>query len=339
MSTVVQAKVGEETAPVVAGQIEGFLREMVPLLAPEPGSGRGAPRVLPSMLLWAGLLVSVLRGYRSQADLWRLLSVHGLWDYRFAVTDEAVRKRLASGGTSVLLRLFEQITDLLCKRLQPYAEDLASFAAAVVALDETTLDPVARKLPELRQVARGARALLPGRLAGLFDLRLQMWRRIDHIENPEQNEKAHARSMVENLPRGSLILADLGYFAFEWFDELVEMGHYWVSRLRKRTSYGVLHVFYSNGETLDMLVWLGKHRADRCRYAVRLVQFRVGAQLFQYVTSVQDPEVLPLAEIARLYARRWDIEMAVKLVKRELGLHLLWSGRTDVVLQQVWRCS
>lgn len=178
--------------------------------------------------------------------------------------------------------------------------------------------------------------LLPGRLAGLFDVRLQIWRRIDHIENPEQNEKAHARAMVEGLPRGSLILADLGYFAFEWFDELVGMGHHWVSRLRKRTSHEVIHVFYSHGETRDLLIWLGKHRADRCRHAVRLVQFRVGAQLFQYVTSVQDPQVLPLAEIARLYARRWDIEMAVKLIKRELGLHLLWSSKTDVVLQQVW---
>ena len=44
---------------------------------------------------------------------------------------------------------------------------------------------------------------------------------------------------------------------------------------------------------------------------------------------------LPL-DIARLYARRWDIELAFKLVKRELGLHLLWSAKTTIVLQQVW---
>ena len=33
-----------------------------------------------------------------------------------------------------------------------------------------------------------------------------------------------------------------------------------------------------------------------------------------------------LIDIARLYARRWDIEMAFKLAKRDLRLHLLWSG-------------
>jgi hypothetical protein len=142
--------------------------------------------------------------------------------------------------------------------------------------------------------------------------------------------------MVADLPRGSLILADLGYFAFEWFDDLTAMGHFWVSRLRKRTSYQVEHVFYSDGQTLDALVWLGKYKADRCRHAVRLVRFPVGSQLFEYVTSVQNPRLLPLADIARLYARRWDIELAVKLVKRELGLHLLWSSYTPLVLQQVW---
>jgi IS4 transposase len=51
---------------------------------------------------------------------------------------------------------------------------------------------------------------------------------------------------------------------------------------------------------------------------------------------VLDPKLLPVAEIARLYTRRWDIEMAIKLVKREQGLHLLWSTKTEVILAQVW---
>jgi len=55
-----------------------------------------------------------------------------------------------------------------------------------------------------------------------------------------------------------------------------------------------------------------------------------------YRTNVLDPEVLPIREVAELYARRWDIELAFKLAKRELGLHLLWSAKTVVVLQHVW---
>ncbi len=48
------------------------------------------------------------------------------------------------------------------------------------------------------------------------------------------------------------------------------------------------------------------------------------------------PAQLSLHDIACLYARRWDIELAFKLIKRELGLHLFWSAKPVVLLQQVW---
>ncbi len=178
--------------------------------------------------------------------------------------------------------------------------------------------------------------LLPGALAGLFDLRRQQWARVEYLADPQQNEKVAAREMVAGLPVGSLILADLGYFGFAWFDALTDAAYWWVSRLRAKTSYTLIHAYYQRGETLDAVVWLGAHRADRAKHAVRLVQFRQGGTLYRYVTNVLDPATLPMAEIARLYARRWDIELAFKLVKTHLGLHLLWGAKPVVVLQQVW---
>ena len=86
----------------------------------------------------------------------------------------------------------------------------------------------------------------------------------------------------------------------------------------------------------DGLIWLGAHRADRGGRAVRLVRFNRGGTTFTYITNVLDPTVLPLREIARLYARRWDVELAFKLIKQHLGLHLLWSAKETVLLQQVW---
>ena len=35
-------------------------------------------------------------------------------------------------------------------------------------------------------------------------------------------------------------------------------------------------------------------------------------------------------------SRRWDIEEAFKTVKRDLGLHLLWSAQWELILTQVW---
>lgn len=325
-------------------EVEAFLCAAVADLtpaAPAAGArGPGRPAVLPAVCLWAGLLVCVLRGFSSHLALWRLLAGRGLWHFpRAAISDQAVYHRLARDGTAPLEALFAQVSAVLADRPAPYAATtLAPFAAGVYALDETTLDRVARLLPTLRAARAGAAALLPGKLAGLFDLRRQQWARVAHQPDPQQNEKVAARGMVADLPPGSLLLADLGYFGFQWFDDLTDAALWWVSRLRQQTSYAVIHAFYHRGETFDGLVWLGKYRADRARHAVRLVQFRHNGALYRYVTNVTDPALLPMAEIARLYARRWDIELAFKLLKTHLGLHLLWGSKPTVVLQQVWAC-
>lgn len=320
-------------------QIEQFLQEMITRLEAnrlEP-VGRGRPRILPALCLWAGVVVCVLRGWNSQLKIWRLLSQKGLWDYpRFPISDEAVYKRLEEGGSGPLKHLFEQVSAVLEERLQPYQQELASFASEVVGIDATSLDQVLRHLPILRQVPRGEDALLPGKLAGVFDLRLQQWRYVEHVPWVHENDKIAAQNLLQHIQRGALILMDLGFFSYPWFDQLTAEGYYWISRLRQRTSYQVIHTFYHNGSTFDGLVFLGAYRADRARYAVRLVTFQVGRLSYQYITNVHQPTLLSLHDIAVLYTRRWDIELAFKLIKRELGLHLFWSAKPEVLLLQVW---
>jgi hypothetical protein len=326
----------------LVGEVEHFLQQALAQLEPDQAEahrrGPGRPRILPALCLWAGLLVCVLRGFSSHLELWRLLSLRGLWAYpRFPVTDQAVYARLERAGTAPLEACFEQIRQLLAARLAPYADlTLAPFAADVLVLDETALDPLPRKLPALREVPKGDRALWPGTLATLFDVRRQQFRHVRYYPDAQENERRHARALLAEAQPQSLILADLGYFGFEWFDDLTEGGHFFVSRLREKSSYRVLHRFYERGEVLDLLVFLGAYRRDRMKHALRLVQFRVGSTLYRYVTNVLEPHVLPLAEIARLYARRWDVEMAFQLVKEHLGLRRLASAKLTLVLQQVW---
>lgn len=326
--------------PPIVGDIETFLREMIARLEPEPigPGGAGRPRILPSLALWGGLLVCVLHGFTSQLDLWRLLTARQLWFYpRFPVGDQAIYARLEAEGTKPLEDLFAQTSQVLADRLAPYAAtSLAPFATDVIALDHTDLDQVARRLPALRAVPPGDPRLLPGQLAGLFDLRRQQWRTVKFIANPQQNEKVTARELVFSLPARSLILCDLGFFGFAWFDDLTDHDYFYVSRMRKGTSYQVIHPFYARDDTFDGIVWLGKYRADRAKHAVRLVRFRHKGTLHSYITNVLDPRQLPLAEIARLYARRWDFELAANLIKQHLDLHLLWSAKDVVIQQQVW---
>ena len=330
-------KAGDHTDSV--GNIEGFIQQCLEDMEPDHGhEGPGRPRILPAMALWGALLVCVLRGFGSQLAVWRLVSERGLWFFpRFPVTDQAVYKRLHTAGTKPLERLLEQVTSVLSQRL-PWAgsEELAPFAKEVVCIDESTLDAMARRLPSLKEVPKGDSRLLPGKLAGVFDVRRQQWRTVKFHANPHQNEKVLAREMVADLPAGTLVLADLGYFGFAWFDWLTDRGCYWLSRLRAKTSYKVVHTFYRRGDVFDGIVWLGAYRADRTKHAVRLVTFRQGRTMRHYITNVREPSTFPIPSIAEAYARRWDIEMALKLVKQHLKLRLLWSAKRVVIHQQLW---
>ncbi len=205
-----------------------------------------------------------------------------------------------------LAHLFARVSLLLAQWLQPALQTyhrqhatLAAFASEVVALDEMHLDQVSRRLPILRHLKKGDAQLLPGKLVALFDVRLQQWRAIDYIAQAKQNGMQEARGLLDSVKQGALVLADLGYFCFRWFDELTDLGYSWISRVKENTSVVVLHTYYEAGETFDRLVWLGAWNI-KGKYAVRQVQFRQGGELRQYFTNVCDPTVLPLAEIARL---------------------------------------
>ncbi len=326
-------------APVSRSLIEARLASLIADLAPvpTPPRGPGRPAILPAMVLWTALAVGVLRGFTSQRALWRLVSLQGLWDYpRVPISDKALYKRLANDGPGVLERLFRAITAVVVETAPTPPATLAPFAPLIVALDETTLDQVARTLPALRDVPPGDRRLLPGKVAAVFDVRRQLFHHVQLIANPHQNEKAAARSLLATVPRGSLVVADLGYFGFAWFDELTSQGYHWVSRLKEKTSLIPVHTLYHDAPLTDELVWLGACRADKARHLVRLVSIQRGEAVHRYLTNVWDPRQLPAAEVVALYGDRWTIEQAFKVVKRDLGLHLLWSAKPAVVEAQVW---
>ena len=120
---------------------------------------------------------------------------------------------------------------------------MAAFASEVVALDEMHLDQVSRRLPILRHLKKGDVQLLPGKLVALFDVRLQQWRTIDYIAQAKQHGMQEARAGQCSVKQGALVLADLGYFCFQWFDELTDLGYSWISRVKENTSVVVLHTY------------------------------------------------------------------------------------------------
>jgi hypothetical protein len=326
-----------------ADQILGFLYE---LLCSSPAQEsrqmaprrRGRPRELSSDHLWLALLGAILRGFTGFACVWRLITWTGVGGFPLLdLTRAAVRKRLLQSDLSSLHDLLGRVSAALLPWTKSFEDrSLAPFATQVLALDQSTLDAVRRCCQDVRHEAADSPRLLVGKLAGFFDVRRQQWVRVLLRDDVFANEKSFVEELLSGIQVGTLIMMDLGYFSFPWFDLLTDRGYWWLSRLREKTSYSIEHVFLQQDDALDALIWLGAYRADRSKHLVRLMQFESQGTWYRYLTNVLDPDLLSLSEAARLYARRWDIELAFKALKRELGIHLWWSSHPMLVLQQLW---
>jgi Transposase DDE domain len=332
------------SSPALGDTLEGDLHDLIAHLRTEPRSprGPGSPPVLPAFLFWAGLLICVLRGFSAQQDLWQLVCLKGLWNYpRIQLTRQAIYNRLARTPGTRLLELFNRITLVVRQRFEGLCDvPYAAFATEIFALDHSTLDAVLRKLKIIREVARGSVQLIPGQIATLFDIRRQLFFRVEFWEDAQRNEKHDVAHWLELIPAGSLLLFDLGFYAFRWFDTLTERGFFFVSRQRKKISFVLDHLIYHGPagpvHLRESIGYLGAHRADRAAHPVRLIEVFTARGTFCYVTNVLDPTLLPAAHVVQLYRRRWDIETAFKLLKSQLNLFLIWSGHLNVVMHQVF---
>src|SRR5205814_7889653 len=99
------------------------------------------------------------------------------------------------------------------------------------------------------------------------------------------------------LVPGTLLLCDLGYFAFEWFDQLTQKGVFFVSRMREGTSFVTHHVLYEGTQNAcrlrESLVYLGKYRANHAAHPVRLIELTWKDRTWRFITNVLDPLQLP----------------------------------------------
>ncbi len=317
-------------------QVEEYVLHQSQALVPV-GRRRGKPATLTALHLCLGIVLCGLEGFGSQLKLWRRFCLEPIGPFApVCVVDQAVYNRLARAA-GAMRAFFEQVSGWMGEQLVGLEDrTLAPWATQVLALDESTLDAVGRWLPELRRVLPGDPRRLSGRISALFDLRRQQWVRVELWQEAVANCKQQARLLLEGLQQGTLLLFDRGYLSFPWFDELTERNLWWISRYANHATMQVRHILYQGDGVLDAIVWLGIYRADRARYAVRLVQFYQHGRLHRYLTNVLDPQQLSLADIARLYARRWDIELAFCLLKEHLQVSQLWSAKWEVVQVQIW---
>lgn len=295
-------------------------------------------RLLTLPVMMVIILSLVFRRLPSLAQAQRLLEEDGLlWVYPLKVSQQAINRRLDTLPAQIVGDLFQEVCSQL--KAEPPKETMERWQhltqrfSALRAVDGSTLEELAKKCGELRggtELVLGGRIMVMVELLGLKPV----WTR--YTEEAGANDKVFASEILEGMPQGGLLVYDLGFFSFPWFDAFTEQGRYFVTRLREKTAYQVVETLSQGPYYRDRIIRLGKYRSNPCKHQVRLVEVLWGKTWHRYLTNVLDPEVLSAQEVCELYRRRWRVEDAFKFTKRVLDLAYLWSGSRNAVQLQVY---
>ncbi|MEE4598966.1 IS4 family transposase [Streptomyces sp. DSM 41524] len=141
---------------------------------------------------------------------------------------------------------------------------------------------------------------------------------------------------------GSLVLADRGLWGLARWHRLRDRGAHLLWRIERRKARRVEDVlpdgsYLARIEANKHSKAAGTIKAPPVR--VRVIEYRVDGQadVVRLITSLLDHEQYPAAELAALYARRWEIELVFDEIKtHQRGRPVLRSQTPDGVRQEVY---
>jgi Transposase DDE domain len=337
--------------PPVA-DVEAALRALLTpsLLAPrllERRDPRNPARVirlrarLLTLPVMVALVVSLVwRRLGAIAEVARVLAQDGLlWVAPLEVSEQAIAKRLDTLPASALAQVFAEVSARLQAQPPPELPGGESWApvrahfARLAVVDGSTLEAVRKKTQTL-QTQPGV--VLAGRMMVMVEAftHRPLWQR--YTEDSAANDKRFAAEILAALPEDGLLVFDLGFFSFLWFDEFTAQQKFFVTRLRQKTAYRTTQVLSQGPYYRDELITVGLYRSNPCRHPLRLVSVLWQGQWYRYLTNVLAPHQLSTRQVCELYRRRWRIEDAFLVTKRVLDLAYLWKASANGIQLQLY---
>lgn len=143
------------------------------------------------------------------------------------------------------------------------------------------------------------------------------------------SEREHLCAMIPGLPPDVLVVADCGFFGYEFWSELLAGGRQFVIRVggnvRLLKKLGVVRE--SQG---TIYLWPDKMaKREQPPLVLRLVVVHDGRQPWYLVTSVRNPQRLSDRQVAETYKRRWRIELFFRHFKQTFGRAKLRSHKAE----------
>ena len=142
------------------------------------------------------------------------------------------------------------------------------------------------------------------------------------------------------LPAGSVILFDRGYFDYSTFNDFTKKKIVWVTRRRSQSVFKVMAARVvtkedqNAGVLTDQLIILGHNNKGRVMVKSRLIRFKdTCGKVYEFVTN--NLRMSPLT-IAQLYKQRWQIEILFKRLKQNYPLKYFLGNSENAIKIQIW---
>src|SRR5215475_10114098 len=252
-------------------------------------------RLLTLPVMVAIIVSLVWRRLPALAEVQKVLAREGmLWVTPLQVSPQAITKRLDVLPASVMGQLFAEV----CTRLQAQAAPSVchpSWAPVwehfplIAMVDGSTLEALRQRTQVLHErdgVILAGKTLV---MVEAFSHR-PLWQL--YTEDAAANDKRFAAAILAALPVGGLLVFDLGFFSFLWFDDFTGSQKFFVTRMREKTAYRTVRVLSQSPYYRDELLQVGQYRSNPCTYPLRMVSVRWQGAWYRYVTNVLDPQVL-----------------------------------------------
>ncbi len=304
-------------------------------------------RTLTLPVMMAFVLSMIWRQIGSVREAIRVLHQEGvLWVPPLSVSQSAVAQRLRTLPAPLFRQVLLDVLPIMHERwlartrsgtrpLPPVLAWAQQHYTGVVAFDGSTLDTLLRKVGLLSDLPAKHKGLLGGRIAGILDLCSHLPRHILYEEDSQAHDQTFWQGVIETLEPGLLVLFDMGFVNYSFFDCLTDREISMLTPLRQNAAIEIVAVLTQTPMLRDYIVVLGKGEG-RCVHQMRVVEVIVKGKRYRYLTNVLDPALLPAEYVRELYAQRWRIEEAFNTVKRLLGLSYFWCGASNAVQVQVW---
>jgi len=156
------------------------------------------------------------------------------------------------------------------------------------------------------------------------------------ISPAREHEVKQARSL--SLPKGSIVVEDLGYTDYAWYTQLTAQKIFFVTRQKRNARYEVLEcrkVNKKQGLISDQTIRLTGVKALECPVPLRRIAYRDAVSGKRYVFLTNHFK-LSAKTIADIYKERWQIEIFFRFIKQNLKIKAFIGNSENAVLTQIY---